>query len=99
MQDFLALGREQLLAFWESIPTLHVEIALESERDEQRSREIQANDVIDVSFLSVAIPYCDIVVTERFWVHLAQRNGLDQSYDTILLTDLTELEQYLPTYS
>src|SRR5260370_3692739 len=30
-QDFLALGREQLLTFWDNIPTLHVETALESE--------------------------------------------------------------------
>ncbi len=97
-QDFLALGREQILAFWDSIPTLHVETTLESERDEQRSREIDANDVIDVSFLSVAIPYCDIVVTERFWVDLAKRNRLDQTYDTILLTDLADLEQHLPIY-
>lgn len=97
-QDFLALGREQLLAFWDSIPTLHVETALESERDEQSSREIQANDVIDVSFLSVAISYCNIVVTERFWVNLAKRNHLDQAYGTILLTDLAELEHYLPIY-
>lgn len=34
-QDFLALGREQILAFRDSIQMLHVETTLESERDEQ----------------------------------------------------------------
>ncbi len=95
--DFLALGQEKLLHFWESIPTIHVEMTLESERDEQRSRDIQLNDVIDVSFLSVAIPYCDIVITERFWVDLAKRNHLDQRYGTILLTNFADLEFYLST--
>lgn len=70
----------------------------ESERDELRSREIDANDVMDVSFLSVAIPYCDIIVTEQFWVDLAKRNRLDQAYCTILLTDLAGLEQHFPIY-
>lgn len=70
----------------------------ESERDEQRSREIDANDVMDVSFLSVTIPYCDNIVTEQFWVDLAKRNRLDQAYCTILLTDLAGLEQHLPIY-
>ncbi len=67
----------------------------ESERDEQRSREIDANDVMDVSFLSVTIPYFDIIVTEQFWVDLAKRNRLDQAYCTILLTDLAGVEQHL----
>ena len=88
----------RFLDIWDSIQTLHVETTLESERDEQRSREIDANDVMDVSFLSVAIPHCDIIVTERFWVDLAKRNRLDQAYGTNLLTDLAGLEQHLPIY-
>jgi len=28
---------------------------------------------MDESFLSVAIPHCDIIVTERFWMDLAKR--------------------------
>ena len=60
-QDFMALGREQLLTFWDSIPTLHVEATLESERDEQSSRQIQANDVIDVSFQMNNTNYLNII--------------------------------------
>jgi hypothetical protein len=86
------------LAIWDSIQTLHVETTLESERDEQRRREIDVNDVMNVSFLNVAIPHCDIIVTERFWVDLAKRNRLDQASGTILLTDLAGLEQHLPMY-
>ena len=71
---------------------------MESERAEQRSREFDANDVMDVSLLNVAIPHCDIIVTERFWVDLAKRNRLEQASGTILLTDLAGLEQHLPIY-
>ena len=34
-------------------------------RDQQRSRPIQGNDFNDIWFLTLAIPYSDIVVTER----------------------------------
>jgi len=95
LQDFFALGTEQLLAFFDTVPTLHVEIELATERDEHWDKSIDKNDTLDISFLSQAIPYCDIVVTERFWVSLAKRKKLDKKYDTVMLNDLTELNEYL----
>jgi len=94
-EDFLSLGRNRLMAFFEQIPSLNVEIELATERDEHRDREIDPNDMVDVSFLSVAIPYCDIVATERFWTHLAKRRKLDQKYHTVVLDDLFGLKEYL----
>lgn len=93
--DFLALGKEQLMAFFESTPILNTEIELATERDEHWDRQVDPNDLTDVSFLSIAIPHCDIVVTERLWANFAKRKKLDQKYGTVILADLSELEHHL----
>ncbi len=92
LDDFPNIGTSSLMAFFERVPTLDIEIELATERDEHWDKPIDPNDMIDVSILSIAIPYCNIVVTERFWAHLAKRKGLDEKYDTIILCDLMELE-------
>lgn len=93
--DFLNLGRKRLVTFFESVPTLNVEIELATERDEHWDKRVDPNDMTDISFLSVAIAYCDIVVTERFWTDLARRKKLDKEYSTAILSDLVELEEHL----
>lgn len=90
--DFLGLGGERLLKFWQSVPCLDVEMELSVQRNLQRDRPAEPNDYIDISFLSVAIPYCDVVVTEKFWVDLARRRALDSKYETHIINDLHELE-------
>lgn len=95
LTDFLGLGKQQLMSFFESVPTLDVEIELATERDGHWDKEVDPNDMTDISFLSVAIPYCDVVVTEKFWADLAKRKKLDEKYETVVLSDLLELECYL----
>lgn len=53
------------------------------------------NDFIDMLYLSVAIPYCDIVVTEKKWVSLAKQAKLDKLYDTTLLSKVDDLPLWL----
>jgi hypothetical protein len=94
-QDFLDLGQDRLMAFFEEVPTLDVEIELVLGRNENWDKKIHINDPADISFLSVAIPYCDVVVTERFWRYLAQGSKLEQRYGTTVLADLADLEEHL----
>ncbi len=95
LDDFLGLGQESLMAFFENVSTLNVEIELAIERNENWDKKVHENDKMDSAFLSVAIPYCDIVVTERFWKFSAQKRGLDKKYDTVIINDLNELEDFL----
>jgi len=94
-QDFLALGKDRLMDFFSQIPTLDVETELVVARNEDWSKEIHANDSSDIAFLSVAIPYCDIVVTENYWRHHAQKAKLDNKYGTVILDDLLDLATHL----
>jgi hypothetical protein len=79
------------LGLLESIPVLDVEINLHVERNEHKGRKIEPNDEIDIAFLSLAVPYCHIVVTERFWANLILRLKLDLKYGTIVANDLNEV--------
>lgn len=74
--DFLRLGAERLSQFWSSVPSLDVDCELTLYRDRQWSRPVDANDVRDIGHLVLAIPYCDFVVTERFWARAIQETGL-----------------------
>ncbi|WP_055475444.1 hypothetical protein, partial [Gordonia sp. HS-NH1] len=49
------------------------------------------NDLNDLSFLSIAIPYCDVVVTERQWARHIDQLGLAELHGTTVLHDLTSL--------
>ena len=95
--DFLGLDQQKLMAFFELVPTLDVEIELVVERNElwNRNRKINKNDKADISFLSVAIPYCDVVVTEHFFAMSAINRQLDKKYKTVILENLQDLKDFL----
>lgn len=90
MEDLERLGPNAAVEFLELVPFFDVEINLHVERNEHRDRKIATNDEIDLGFLSVAVPYCQVVVTERFWTALVHRTQLDRKYDTLVTHDLNE---------
>jgi hypothetical protein len=77
------------------MPTADIMMNLRIQRNDQFEKAILANDLHDLSFLAVTIRYCDIVVTENLWVDLAKRKGFDQKYNTLLLSDVAELANYI----
>ena len=77
--------------FFFSMPTMDIWINLHVLRDSDKGKAVHRNDTNDMTFLSIAVPYCDIVVTENYWAHHLKSNGYDKKYNTTILTDLTEL--------
>jgi hypothetical protein len=43
----------------------------------------------------MAVPYCDVVVTERYWIDKLRREKMDKKYNTSLLSDICELPAVL----
>lgn len=86
-----------ILGMFENVPTLNVQLELATARDRNLNKPVDPNDIEDISFLSVAIPYCDIVITENSWADYATRKQLqlNKKYNTIILSNLLELENYL----
>ena len=54
-------------------------------------RFVKQIDEIDLGFLSLAVPYCRAVYTEKFWGNLVHRTKLDTKYGTYVGHDLSEM--------
>ncbi len=94
-ENFGNLGPEKLTDFYSIVPTLDVDLQLITYRDKQWSRKIQPNDLQDIGYLVTTVPYCDVVVVEKFWADLLRRTGLDKKYNTTVVSDLSELGEVL----
>ncbi len=90
-EDLLELAFEDTVGLIANVPPLDVETALVVQHRRQSDRSMAPNDVADVAQLSMAIPYCDVVVTEKYWMDKARRENLDARYVTRLFTDLNDL--------
>lgn len=89
--QLLELGQKGLMRLFSDVPCLHVEIELGSLRHSFWDRALQPNDMVDLTSLASAIPYCDSVLTERFWTDLARRAKLDLQYSTLVSAALEEI--------
>jgi hypothetical protein len=89
-------GKQEFDNFIYRIPTALSLFNLVVKRDQQLSRPIQTNDIPDVWALSLAIPYCDIVVTEKLWASITMNEtNVAERCNTTVLRNITELQQRL----
>jgi hypothetical protein len=95
LDDFIALGVDGLTEFWSRVPSLDVDCELTLYRDRQWSRSVQSNDFCDIGHLVLAVPYCDIVVVEKFWARALEETGLAQKYHVVVCSDLAQLPAHL----
>jgi hypothetical protein len=86
-----ALEQEGMTALVEDIPLIHVESELARLRAVGAQQPLTPNDLNDISALTRAIVYCDVVVTENQWTALIKRAGLDERYGVVVLNDLRDL--------
>lgn len=76
-------------------PSVDVWIGTSVERDFDWDRAVTGNDIRDQAFLAVAVPYCDVVVTERYFGGVLERSGLAGRHGCRVLTSLLELPEAL----
>lgn len=79
MDEFIA--SERLF----SVPYLFVNTRLYAHVLSEGTRKYKNNDLIDMRILSSVIPYCDLVITDRYMANAATRRGLDAAFHTKLL--------------
>jgi len=83
-------------AFLKEFPSTYSYLNLSITRDIQaQPGTVDSNDLNDLMSLGVAIPYCDVVVTENMWKDIAKRYNLHEIYDTKITADLTDLKEYV----
>ena len=81
--------------FVKHLNSLNVKSLLIYERDISSEKPFTHNDYLDIEHLAGAIPYCDIVVTDKMAAELCRRKKLDEIYNCHILNDLKKLSTYL----
>jgi hypothetical protein len=92
VESFLYKGPTWISAFVNDIPDLAVRVVLTLQTDRNGSRAWSPNDIHDLDGLSAAVPYCDVVVTEKYGCEVMNRSGLADRYHTRVIRNLNELE-------
>jgi hypothetical protein len=96
MESFFHRGREWITKFMMDLPIIAVNAAIRDQTMRAANRYLVINDLRDLGHLSVAVPYCDIVVTDRDAASAIRRAGLDKRLNTEVLSDLTMLPAVVP---
>ena len=81
----------EILTLLHAIPSRWVDYRILQLRHEDLALKRSTSDLNDVAALSVAFPYCDVVVTEKSWTHFAQRADFETEFGTRVLSNLNKL--------
>ncbi|MFC9332070.1 hypothetical protein [Kitasatospora sp. NPDC057015] len=76
------------------MPTMAVTLGLKF-RNHWIRRPWKSNDIFDINTLSVAVPYADIVVADRYYADALRTTGLDDRLGTTVLSSLSALASHL----
>ncbi len=95
--DRFLTKRPEIIRFFKAIPTAYCVTELDFRRNMLRARKVQANDLNDIMSLSIALPYSDVVVTEKMWHTMIVHDKLDKLRPTRVLTSVMQLAPILKT--
>ncbi len=93
--DAMLGNRAQLEELIARTPSRWVEMELRRLRQANPQKAWEGNDLNDLTALSIAIPYCDIVVTERMWTGLINQAKVGDRFGTSVIRDVIELPELL----
>jgi hypothetical protein len=95
VESFLWRGKEWITTFLNDLPSIATTMALRRQLFANASRPWTVNDIRDIDLMSRAVPYCDVVVTERHTCAVVRKYGLDGRFGTTMLRSLLELPEAL----
>lgn len=98
-QLFSPNEKEKVELFNKHLNSMNVLSILVLERDFSSEKQVISNDAYDMAHLSGAIPYCNVVVTEKMFAYISKKKELDKIYDCVILDDLKSLSQIEPIKS
>ncbi len=84
-------NRQSARSLARAMPSTEVSIELKTAWHRNRDKEWTANDIYDIDAMSIAVPYCDVVVTEKACHHVLNAARLGERMHTALLRDLRDL--------
>lgn len=99
IESFLWKGLDWINSFLDALPIIVIQSTLRDKNHANASRPWKPNDLRDFEQLSVAVPYCDVVVTEKHSAAILRDAGLDVRYGTRILNNVRELPDVLHSLS
>jgi hypothetical protein len=94
--DRPAASRRRMVAFADSVPSLRIAVDLKVELFRNPSRPWSMNAIHGIDALSMAVPYCHVVVPDREMASLLARSGTGPRYGTTIISRLSDLPGALP---
>lgn len=85
LNDLFNEDRDAARAVIDAMPSGDVHVSLQVAAHRNRQRPWTSNDYFDIDALALAVPYCDIVVTERQRARDLEWSGCPQRLDTKVL--------------
>jgi hypothetical protein len=95
----MELGADEITAFMLDLPSRAAGLELMWRQFDNQQTKWKPNDLIDVAYLSGAVAYCDIVVTERKWTHMLNQSDAPKRLGTTVISDLNDLIELLVSAS
>jgi hypothetical protein len=96
VDDFFARGKEWLTAFLDDIPSAAVTMTLAEKGFRNADKPWEGNDLRDADAMSTAIPYCDVVLTDKYVAAQLAKSPAVTKQGTLLLARLRDLNDRLP---
>jgi hypothetical protein len=90
---------EAAMAFVRSMPSTEVSIEIKTAWHRKSDKRWTPNDIDDIDALSLAVPYCDIVVTEKGCHHLLNAARLGHRMRTTILRRLNDLPAAIDSWT
>ncbi len=88
-------GPELGHTFVSAMPSTEVAIEIKTAWHRNGQRRWTANDIYDIDAMALAVPYCDVVVTEKACHHILRVASLPDRLETVVLDKLKELPRVL----
>lgn len=88
-------SKESANSFLRTIPTAYTFHVLNDARNLNASRPIEPNDLWDLGTLAIAVPYCDVVVTEREWSNILNQKKIGELYNTKIIHRIEDLSEFI----
>jgi hypothetical protein len=76
---------EAMRAFIDEVPTANALVTLREHKHRDLTHPWDQHDRTDMQTLATALPYVDVIVTERRWAHMIRVSGLADRHRTIAL--------------
>jgi hypothetical protein len=82
-------------AFIGRLPTREAAMRMRELRHQNPAAKWESNDMVDIAYLADAVVHCDVLVTEKQWVHELRRSGLLEQHATSAIADVADLPALL----